>query len=226
MAYGGSKWRIGEGMGSQVSSHQTSIQPKPIQPRPTGGVVDFYNQFEQTIDAKGRLVLPAPDRIELVDVTGDGTEVGACASSTPAIGGLIKRDELQAGLIQHVLKMSAPDSLLKVGPVWPARTQDGNASTAYIGDIPMGTMWALPPDIDVDALATSAEGRAIGHALQDFGGYVLVRALRCCLFAEGSNVDKEAINRGIADYKVFLRYLVAVDGSTAQHPGGGGQLQD
>jgi hypothetical protein len=162
-------------------------------------------------------------RLERVDLQSDGSGTGAIASSTPAIGGLITNEDLASGHIPHILKMSLPDGLLKSGFVYPARSQDANHATAYQGQIPMGTLFALPPDVDVDALGLTFEGAAIGHALQDYGAYVLVRASTACLFVEGSNpTDKAAVNRAIADWKKLIPKLVAVDGSTRETPGGPG----
>ena len=120
------------------------------------------------------------------DLTGDGMADGARASGISFYIGLIRERELRELSIKHVLAIGLPDELLKDGPVWPSRTQDANGSTAYSGNVPMGTMAAIPPDVNIDALPLSPEGKALGHALQDYGALVLVRSGTASLFCEQS----------------------------------------
>ena len=112
--------------------------------------------------------------------------------------------------------------MLKPGQVWPARLQDSNAATAYKGPIPMGTMMGIPPSVDLSKLGLSAEGMALGKALQDYGAHVLVRSSTVALFAEPAS-DSVAVYRMRADWKAKLFPLMrVVTNNTATNVAGGG----
>jgi len=128
----------------------------------------------------------------LTDLTGSGLVNGARASGISQMNGLIRKHEVAALHIPHALSISIDDTQLRaVGPdaqgnygVWPARRQDGDAATAYSGPIPMGSMFAIPSTVNLAALGLTAEGLALGRALQDFGTYVLICGANVSLHAD------------------------------------------
>src|SRR5690606_9273423 len=73
------------------------------------------------------------------DLRGYGMGYGALASGVSMSQGYVRKWEVGAALagdhtaIRHALKCGIPNSKLKVGQVWPASHQDGNAATAYTG---------------------------------------------------------------------------------------------
>lgn len=155
------------------------------------------------------------------DLRGDGMADGARASGISFYIGLIRAQELKALSIKHVLAIGLPDELLKDGPVWPARTQDANGATAYKGNVPMGTMAAIPPDVNIDAMKLTPEGKALGHALQDYGALVLVRSGTASLFCELS-CDPAQASAANAAFDQLYPLMRVVTNNTAATPGGGG----
>ncbi|KQS96964.1 hypothetical protein [Cellulomonas sp. Leaf395] len=155
------------------------------------------------------------------DLTGDGMADGARASGISFYIGLIREKELAELSINHVLAIGLPDEVLKDGPVWPARTQDSNGKTAYSGNVPMGTMAAIPPNVNIDAMNLTPEGRALGHALQDYGALVLVRSGTASLFCEQScnSVQAQAAS---TDFRQLYPLMRVITNNTATTPGGGG----
>ena len=155
------------------------------------------------------------------DLTGDGMDDGARASGISFYIGLIRERELKELSIKHVLAIGLPDELLKSGQVWPARTQDSNGTTAYSGNVPMGTMAAIPPSVNIDAMNLSPEGKALGRALQDYGALVLVRSGTASLFCEQSCDPAQAQAMTVA-FRELYPLMRVVTNNTEATPGGGG----
>lgn len=108
---------------------------------------------------------------------------GIRASGISGLAGLIRRDELVAGYIPHALAIAVQPTALNYNApggahwVFPASWSDNpgpqNRSYGTSGNLYMGSLLAIPPDVNVDALGLSAQGRAIAHALQDYGAYIV-----------------------------------------------------
>jgi hypothetical protein len=99
-------------------------------------------------------------RHEISDLhgSGGGPTGGTRAYGGSALGGLIRTWEIQAGEIRHALAVSLANDQLysasnNTGWVWPATEQDANAAWTYTGSIPMGSYFAIPPGVDVEALS-------------------------------------------------------------------------
>lgn len=105
---------------------------------------------------------------------------GATATSLPLVGGLMTIKELEALSIEHALALAIPDP--GVEHVWPAQRGDG-FETRH-GAIPEGTIFRLPPDLDLKALGLTPVGLAIAEAAQRYG--MVVRDTSGCvsLYAE------------------------------------------
>src|SRR5438445_55625 len=60
---------------------------------------------------------------------------------------------------------------------WPATTADGCAPGCYGGSVPalrMGSLLALPPSVDVNAMGLETEpAKILAHAFQDYGAYTV-----------------------------------------------------
>lgn len=156
-----------------------------------------------------------------LDLHGSGINQGHRAARVPSIAGLIRRHELEEGLIPHALALAATDTVLKSGFVWPAHAQDGNHATAYSGTVPMGTLFAIPPSVDLNALGLSRDGLVLGEALQNYGAYLVDRAgtaaLYCELACEKTRVDALQIA-----WKQLRDHLRAVTNNSSTNVGGGG----
>jgi len=101
---------------------------------------------------------------------------GATATGLPLLGGLMTRDELQAGRIDHALALAIPTA--KAGSfVWPAQRSDGVAT----GDsaIPEGTRFRVDPSFDVDKMAAGNAVKAMVRAAQRYG--MIVRDQSGCV---------------------------------------------
>lgn len=155
-----------------------------------------------------------------ISLTGSGTGQGTRAASVPAMAGLIRQEEVQSNSIRHALAMALPGRMLKVGYVWPASSQDSDTS-AYGGSIPMGSLVAIPGDVDVASLGLSPEGLALAQALQDYGVYVVDQAGTSALYAEQS-VDPAKVSKLNAAWKQLYPHLRAVSNNSSATPGGGG----
>ena len=159
--------------------------------------------------------------VTVVDLRTSGIWGGVRAAATPALAGLIRAHELRDKHIPHALAIAAPNTVLKNGPVWPAKRQDGDGATAYSGQVPMGTLFAIPSTVNVDALAVSPEGKALARALQNYGAYVVDRAGTAALYCELA-CDATATARANADWKVLFGHVRAVTNSAELTVGGGG----
>lgn len=126
--------------------------------------------------------------LSFCDLRGYGMGYGAIASGVSMSQGYIRRWEIEAALegeqtaIRHALKLGLPNSKLQVGQIWPASHQDGDATTNYSGQNPMGTMMVVDRNTNIETLTYSGSvaaqriQKAIAWTLKNFGGYVLIRA--------------------------------------------------
>jgi hypothetical protein len=137
--------------------------------QPDGWVLDI---FATVVTSRGSVL---GTMASYIDARGDGTGwwSGRRASMLPSFAGLIRTGELAAGYIPHALAVQVPASLLKEQAVWPAYAFDRNSR--YSGSLPMGTLLAIPPSVDIDRLELSSAGRVIARAAQDYGVYIVDR---------------------------------------------------
>jgi hypothetical protein len=98
-----------------------------------------------------------------------GAGTGAGASR---LAGVIRMSEIAAGLIPHALALQVDNSCAGVFRA-PAIKTDGTASRSDC--IPEGALIRLDPSVDLATLALSPAERAVGKALQEYGGYVVDR---------------------------------------------------
>ncbi len=123
---------------------------------------------------------------------GTGTNNGRCASLLNNYAGLIRKGELQEGMIPHALSCHVSRLLLHPSVVWPASAFDMNDN--YQGTLPMGSLLAIPPQIRLDTLGLSAKGLVIAQAAQRYGIYVVDRS------GDGSIIIKAATDADDARY--------------------------
>lgn len=118
------------------------------------------------------------------DLRSTGLNKGVRASGTSIFWGPLRKPELAANLIEHTLVMAIPATALQDPQVWPARLEDNAGPTTYTGTIPMGSLFAIPPTVNLTALGLTARGLAVARALQDYGAYVMLQAATVALYAE------------------------------------------
>jgi len=121
------------------------------------------------------------------DLDGDGVPphyVGSGrASGFPLTAGLIFKDEIEAGVIEHPLVFAFPNP--GQGHVYPPATcSDGPQPTEQYG-LPEGALVQLDPTVDVDSLDLDRAGKTIARALQKYGMYCGDGAGGMPVYAEG-----------------------------------------
>ncbi len=118
------------------------------------------------------------------DLLGTGNSGAHGGSMLSSLGGTIRLGELvPGGAIRHAMKVNlyGADDYYYDGSTqgyrWPATTADGYASGAYHGSVPalrMGSLLALPPSVDVNAMGLETDAaKIVAHAFQDYGGYTV-----------------------------------------------------
>ncbi len=89
----------------------------------------------------------------------------ADAAGLPMLPGLIRYDEIEAGVIAHAIRFTARVQGVSTGYIWPARHSDGDSSSSTA--LPMGARLRLKPTVNLDGFAPSLQ--VILRALQTYG---------------------------------------------------------
>lgn len=202
----------------------------PADAVPTGGT----DKHVAVIQPDGRTVyeIYAFTRVSDVSVTstfvvrndmhGTGLTAGTRASGTSILGGLIRAIDITNGVIPHTLTMGLGNENLLSGFVWPARSQDSDAATAYTGTIPLGTMFAIPPSVNLNSIGlTTSAGLMLATCMQDYGGHVMIRSDEVTLFAE-LNASSSVVSDMRTDFPTIRNQLRRVTNNTAGNISGGG----
>jgi len=148
----------------------------------------------------------------------DGSGVAANGEYTvggPSIcqtAGIIRDEEIEAGVINHPLicSLHTPKANRKVYP--PAATADGQTYDTWA--IPEGARIQLNPDLDLDSLGLSRTAKIIAKCMQDYGIVVKESGGSWCIYAEhtltaewteeiGMILDSIPAQWRIPDYSVF-----------------------
>lgn len=189
---------------------------------------------------------------------GIGPFGGIRAYGGSLFAGLIRKWEIDPtdpdytdGVIRHAIAISMPNTAFKAtggtvgydgrgygkrtGYVWPATDEDQISGThPYGGDLPMGSLVAIPPGVDTTAITqTSPWGDAsyaIAKALQDYGAY-LVDSAGSFNFVSVPGLPQSILDEfqtgsavnPVADMRAELR---VVSNSALATPGGGAWLGD
>jgi hypothetical protein len=157
------------------------------------------------------------------DLKGPGIgEGGTRAYGGSAIGGLIRSWEIKEGRIGHALAVALVGEQLKQGPVWPATEEDRSAPSTYTGTIPIGSLIAIPSNVDVGAMPLSREGMILARALQEYGAYVVDQAFALTLYAE-PDVPANEMDALRKDFQRIRRDLRIVSNNGPETVGGGGE---
>ncbi len=102
------------------------------------------------------------------------------AAGVPVVAGLIMRDEVAAGEVNHKLAFATRYSAFKEF-VPPATWTDGQ----LVGGIPEGACLQLDPELDLGRLELGPGARAVARALQLYGMVNVDWAAAVTLYAEG-----------------------------------------
>ncbi len=160
----------------------------------------------------------AARRVFRVDLSGtgmflhDGMFPGVRAMDASGFGGVLRAWEMRAGRIDHALTFLLPVGRLKHGPVWPSGREDFWGFRDYRGHVPIGTLIAIPPALDVRKLGLSSGGLALAQALQAYGAYCddSVGTDGIVLSAEAASEGSKPLLEMRRDFPVLRVYLRAV----------------
>ncbi len=154
----------------------------------------------------------------------DGKFPGIRAMDASGMGGLIRVWELKAGRIPHAVTFMLPYARLKHGPVWPSAREDYWGFRDYKGNVPIGSLIAIPPTVDITKLGLTASGLALARALQDYGAYCddSAGSSGIVISAEGAAEGMGELQDMRADFPKIHPYLRLVTNNAAATPGGGG----
>jgi PKD repeat protein len=192
-----------------LDKHVTVVQPDGV---------TAYDMFKMTKISDTQWTA---EYVIVVDLRESGIFKGVRASGAPGFAGLIREHEVANKVIPHALAIAVPGEVLKQGFVWPANREDGDSATSYTGQVPMGTLFAIPSTVNVETMALSPEGKALARALQNYGAYVVDRSGMASLYCELS-CDSAGTERMKTDFKVLFPQMRAVTNNTAATVGGGG----
>jgi len=155
---------------------------------------------------------------------------GIRAGGMAALGGLIRRDELINRNIPHALAVAVrPKAMNRRAPgrkpfVWPASWADGGDGGDYAatGNLHMGSLLAIPPDVDIDGLGLSPQGLAVARALQDYGAYIVDQGGgNIIYYAEPASAD--ILRTSAEELGRLTQYLKVVANNSKSNVGGGGK---
>jgi hypothetical protein len=115
------------------------------------------------------------------------TSHGPRACGFPLVAGLIRTEEVEAGVIDHALVVAYPHirAGMYTAPASTAQNRVGNDSIKTRG-IPCGGRVQLDPNLDLNTIGLSQTGKVIARALQKYGAYVGDFSGSMSLYAENS----------------------------------------
>ena len=123
---------------------------------------------------------------------------GATATGLPLAGGLITPAELQSGQIDHAVAIAIPHPLMEWWWSWPAQRSDGDSADNC--DIPEGTRFRLPANVNVNGLGLSRTATIIARAVQKYGMVVRDKGGSVAFFAQ------DPINMGANPYPSLFNH--------------------
>lgn len=92
----------------------------------------------------------------------------ADAAGFAILPALIKYDEVEAGLITHAVRVTAPMNTIRSSHVWPARHSDGTNSSSSAP--PMGTRFRLKANVDISSFTPRLQ--VILQGLKSYGMFL------------------------------------------------------
>jgi hypothetical protein len=184
--------------------------------QPNGWVMEAY---EGITTASGDLI--AGNVAGYYDLQGDGSgwQNGRRASMVPAIAGLIRTGEVKQGNIPHALAATLSPTILTEEAAWPAYAFDTNSG--YTGTLPMGSLMAIPPSVNLSTLGLTASGLIVATAAQNYGVYIVDRGGTGGITFQVQYEDNDATFSN-NDATIIAQQLQQVTNNSQTTPGGGG----
>ncbi len=180
--------------------------PRGARPAPgTDGHLAVRQLDGRVLETYGAIRLSSGDIVALnYHVTdsagsGDGYQNGVTASMVPVYAGVITEAEVEAGRIDHAVKLLAPAALLAPWFTYPALAIDRGALSddpPYGGALPMGARLAIPPRVNpADLGLTTRLGRMIAAAAKTYGFIITDRGGGGITIAVEQDVRDPALDR-------------------------------
>jgi hypothetical protein len=101
---------------------------------------------------------------------------GVAATGLPFAPGQVTVQELNSGIIRHVIGIALVDAEKSTIFSWPANRSDGNNPDGAANRIPEGLRFRLDPAVNVDALHIHPVAKMIAKAAQTYGFVVWDKA--------------------------------------------------
>lgn len=184
----------------------------------------YYNHFGCQRDAAGTGFSCFAG--EKNDVCTDGYNAGADYTSN----GEMRKWELEAGVIKHMLSFALPTKLTRSGDTWvtgiawPATREDFCGPGCYKGNVLFGSTIGIPSSVDIESLGLSRGGKILARALQDYGA--LMRATGgdngIIFYSEQSTKDMNEIQEMRNDIDKIIPHLAVLRNQSPTTPNGGG----
>lgn len=152
---------------SGTDHHMTCVQPK------SGTTYEMYGFYGVTYS--GGTYSTTYGSNGPFDLSQYSTHYDGRASSIIQMAGLIRPFDIAQGVIQHAVAMALPETAMTTGPIFPATSQDSNASTNYTAGsngIHMGAVIGIPSSVNVSSLGLTSAGLMLATALQNYGAIV------------------------------------------------------
>jgi len=169
----------------------------------------------------------------VTDLTGQGfydEYHGVRAGGMSALGGLIRTHELENARIPHALAIAVDTRHLNRNApgggnwVWPASWADGGRGQSYgtSSNIYMGSLVAIPSNVNVENLGLSPQGLAIARAMQDYGAYITETGDGNFVVYIEPDAASVADNAIFGDVDIISKYVQVVANNGPNNIGGGG----
>jgi|GEM_PF-1015110 len=216
--------------------------PRNAKPEPS------YLSFMNVIDANHLLVyemtgvkLQDDDSIQVtacyfnsiqhMGVYSDNKQHGTRIYGGSSMGGIVRKGELSGG-IRHALGVSVHQSALNSNApggrpyVWPASNALAKWETAYgkTGNLYLGSLLAIPPDVDLAVLELRGPAFELARALQDYGAYIVEHyetdAHDVKFFIDPAE-SPDLLSGLDTKFRPVLKLLKVVTNNSPDNPGGG-----
>lgn len=145
---------------------------------------DLYDVYQASVDHTAK-TLTTSVWAHKGQIDGDGLGVGSGVTNPnggtrayggASIAGMVRKWEMDAGVIRHRLAMMLPSDALREDDVsyqWPATRKDGFSYSNPSWGAHMGEGFRIPPSVDVTSLGLGSTAVIIAKALQDYGGHIV-----------------------------------------------------
>jgi hypothetical protein len=162
---------------------------------------------------------------------------GVRAGGMSAIGGLVRKEELQNLNIPHAVALAINKTIMNKNTpsgkawVWPASWADGmtesTAGSSYTGNgnVYMGSLLALDPNVDITKLGLSPQGLAFARALQNYGGYITEQGTTNLGFYAEAAAASVAESNLAAQLTKLVPHIRVVSNNSPTAVGGGGDVR-